>query len=230
MGRKAKATRENVTAAIRQLLVTDGPEASISAHAIRKIINGGSLGTITSLINSLRSENPEIFTVAAKSEIGGFTTIYDYVADLKVRLDVISHYLREAEANTTRDNHTISSDIEKQILESKIVLLEKTVLEKDDEIAKLWEKIKILESLVVDTPESHDKKTELPDDLGSPEIQKISTSLALSPEDDREKSEPSISDSNEAPEQIEEALATKQKPIKSKPGKDGASSTQLSFL
>lgn len=93
MGRKAKATRENVTAAIKHLLIKDGSEASISAHSIRNIVGGGSLSTITNILKSIQSDHPEIFTVPAKTEIGDFNTIDDYIADLKVRLDVISNHL-----------------------------------------------------------------------------------------------------------------------------------------
>lgn len=234
MGRKAKATRENVTAAIKHLLVKDGSEASISANSIRKIVGGGSLSTITNLLNSLRSDHPEIFIVPEKTDMGEFNNVFDYITDLKLRLDVISNHLRTTTENQPQPISATLSDSEQKSLEHRIFQLEKMIHEKDMKINELQEKIKTLESSTDVSSVSQSQGNEIittpsstPSSIEDEETVASSEHLFQAAQ---EKPDAAISDNNDDSKQIENVPASKQKSLKPKAKKDDGNGTQLSLL
>lgn len=230
MGRKAKATRENVTAAIKELLVRNGSEASISAHSIRNIVGGGSLGTITNLIKSLRSDHPEIFTIPAKTDMGEFNNVFDYITDLKLRLDVISNHLKTTTENQPQPISATLSDSEQKSLEDRIFQLEKMVHEKDMRINELQEKIKTLESSIDESSVSQSQGNEIITTPSSLEDQETVASSELISQAAQKKPDFTISDNNDDSKQIENVPASKQKSLKPKAKKDDGNGTQLSLL
>lgn len=230
MGRRAKATRENVISAIKKLIIRDGSKASISASSVRKVVGGGSLSTITGLLNQLRLDHPEIFAVPAKTEIGDFSTIDEYIADLKVRLDVISNHLRATTENPFQDNHRSQPEIERQLLESKIEKLEKTVREKNTEIIELHKKIKTLEDSIVKSLVSSERDIGIPDGSSSHEDHETSATSESLSQDNHKKLEGTNSENKDDLKLVGQVPTSKQKTLKPKPDKDKRDHSQLSFF
>jgi hypothetical protein len=65
MGRRAKATRDKVEAAIIALSAEEDI-APISVRSVRNRIGGGSMSTISSIMASLRNEKPHLFNQSKK--------------------------------------------------------------------------------------------------------------------------------------------------------------------